>query len=343
MVGLALSLVVLITTISVMNGFEHDIRDHILSRAPHLLVMGSQPQLAVTTPLVTEQKFEMTRMLLPQYQYQQINIIFSDDIELPKVSTAFASRFSAVGQLDLLYFKEKTLMGQPIAVKKEIALSGSVRLDEVPQIYLPSSMKSEFIGLSLLPMQGYWLKNPYQTELLEKELLAYQPSAKLASWKKSHASLFEALQSEKTLMMVVLSFLIGLIYVQLALTLLLIYQDKEKDMVALYFFSGGPKAVYRTFFLYGAFNIISGTLSGLFFGWQLAIWLPSLVKLIEKSFGIRFLPYERYYSSSFPSDFHWQDFGIVGVCTILLGLLFCHMIVQQFVRQPIAHLLRKHQ
>lgn len=343
MVGLALSLMVLITTVSVMNGFERDIREHILSRAPHVMMMGMQNTDPVKTAIVTEQKFELTRMLMPQYQYQQINVIFSDDIESPKVSTAFASRFASLGSLELLYFKEKTLLGQPIAVKKEIALSGQARVDDLPQIYLPGAMKNDFGGLNCLSMQGYWLKNPYQTEVLENELLTSHPAAKLMSWKKSHASLFEALQSEKTLMMLVLSFLIALIYVQLALTLLLIYQDKEKDMVALYFFSGGWGAVYRTFFLYGAFNIISGTMTGLLLGWQLAVWLPSIVRVVEINFGVRFLPYERYYSTAFPSDFHWQDWTMIGVLTLVLGLCFCHLIVHQFVKQPVAHLLRKHQ
>lgn len=343
MVGLALSLMVLITTVSVMNGFERDIREHILSRSPHVLMMGTQNSQPVKTPIITEQKFELTRMLMPQYQYQQINVVFSDEIDSPKVSTAFASRFSSFGSLEVLYFKEKTLLGQPIAVKKEIALSGQARVDDLPQIYLPRSMKHDFAGVNCLSMQGYWLKNPYQTEMLESELTANYPEAKLMSWKKSHASLFEALQSEKTLMMLVLSFLIALIYVQLALTLLLIYQDKEKDMIALYFFSGGWSAVYRAFFLYGAFNIISGTVTGLFLGWQLAIWLPSIVRIIEFYFGIRFLPYERYYSTSFPSDFHWHDWASIGACTLILGLCFCHFIIQQFVKQPVAHLLRKHQ
>lgn len=343
MIGLALSLVVLITTLSVMNGFERDIREHILSRSPHVLVMGARNNKPVTTPVLQRQNFELTRMLLPQHQYQQVNVIFTDQVDVPKVSTAFSQKFSAMGRLDLLYFKEKTLMGQPIALKKEITLSGMSRVDDLPQVYLPVSMKDEFIGINTMPMQGFWLQNPYKTEPLEKELAAIQPGVKLLSWKKSHATLFEALQSEKTLLTLVLTFLIGLIYVQLALTLLLIYQDKEKDMVALYFFCGNWGAVYRTFFFYGAINIVCGTIAGLFLGWKLSVNLPTIVGVIERYFSIRLLPYERYYSKVFPSDFHWDDWGFIGLSTLILGLFFCHLIIQQFVRQPVAHLLRKHQ
>jgi ABC-type lipoprotein release transport system permease subunit len=326
-----------------MNGFERDIREHILSRSPHVLLIGAQTTQSLNHDIVTIKRFYLTRMLAPQYQYQQINVIFSDEIVEPKVSTAFAARFPSTGRLELLYFKDKSLMGQPIAIKKDIMLSGSVIVDDMMQVYLPSSMITDFTSMSYMPMEGFWLKNPYSTDTLEKELLSQQPSAKVVAWKKSYAALFEALQSEKILMTLVLSFLIALIYIQLALTLLLIYQDKEKDMVALYFFSGGRQAVYRVFFIYGALNIISGTAAGLLLGWQLAQNLPWVVKKIETWCHIRFLPYERYYSTSFPSDFHWQEWANIGFWTLLIGLLFCHFIINQFIKQPIEHLLRKQQ
>lgn len=40
MIGIALGVMVLITVMSVMNGFERELRDRILGMAPHVLVQG---------------------------------------------------------------------------------------------------------------------------------------------------------------------------------------------------------------------------------------------------------------------------------------------------------------
>ena len=43
MIGLALGVVVMIVVLSVMNGFDHEMRTRVLGMVPHATIVGDQP------------------------------------------------------------------------------------------------------------------------------------------------------------------------------------------------------------------------------------------------------------------------------------------------------------
>jgi ABC-type lipoprotein release transport system permease subunit len=78
MLGLAFSLTIFITTLSVMNGFERDIRDRLLNRAPHLILFEEKKintellEPAIRKNIKAQEFFVQTKMILPDFSYQLI-------------------------------------------------------------------------------------------------------------------------------------------------------------------------------------------------------------------------------------------------------------------------------
>ena len=347
MFGLALSLVVLISTLSVMNGFERDIRTKLLSRAPHMLVWGQQRldyeiKSSLATLVQKQDYFYQTKMLLPDYQFQQIQVIFSEAIDKPTVSSSLAAIINTSRPLSLMSFGKKKVLWQPVPHVLSIAPEAT-KEDDLLTYYLPLSYKERFPELTLLPMVGLWLHDPMLVEQVQRELHNLYPEYTVTSWKDSYSSLFEALHAEKRLIFIVLSMLVVLIYVQLALTLLLIFKEKEKEMISLYFFWRGWPAVYRVFMRYGLLNVTFGTILGCLFGALVSRALPSVVAFLEKTFNMTVLPYEQYSFKQLPSELMMSDVFLVGGGTFLLGFVFCHFLVKKITTQSIERLLRQHQ
>lgn len=349
MLGLAFSLTIFITTLSVMNGFERDIRDRLLNRAPHLIIFEEKkinPDIlnpTIRKNIKAQEFFVQTKMILPDFSYQQVQVIFSELIDDVTVSTALAAQTNCLDMdLKLMTFKSKKALWQPVPIIVTI-----VPVKELPDsqliVYLPIAYKEKFKGLQLYPIQGIWLNNIMAVDDLDKALKEQDPSLMTVTWKKSYATIFDALLSEKRLISVVLTLLIVLIYVQLALTLILVFKDKEKDMIALYFFKGGARSVYDTFYLYGALNVTLGVILGCFGGFFVSKSLPTIVNFLENLFNFHILPYQQYYVKVFPSEFLWEDLIISGSVSLIVGLATTHLIVKYVSQKKMEQLLRQYQ
>jgi len=64
-----------------------------------------------------------------------------------------------------------------------------------------------------------------------------------------------------------------------------------------------------------------GTLLGVAAGVALALNVETLVPLIERAAGIRFLPPDVYYISELPSDLHWPDVAVIAGVAFGLSVL----------------------
>ena len=72
-------------------------------------------------------------------------------------------------------------------------------------------------------------------------------------------------------------------------------------------------------FLAGDLSFETALLLGVIGGVLLSLNLPGLVKWIEHTFHVEFLPADVYYISEVPSDMHWNDVGWIA----LIAFVFC--------------------
>lgn len=348
MIGLALSITVLMATLSVMNGFEKQFEDDITSRIPHLssqtLSLEKAHELQQKHDHVIEKvgHFIQAQMIIPNWNHVPVTLYISDDYDQVQISTRLAQRYGwSPGQnIELFGFSQKKVFGKIYPQSLQLKPQG-LKEDSIYALYIPYSQKDILRSVQRESLTAMWLFEPLKAPQLKEQLRDQEPDVFLSTWQEHYGSLFKALQAEKRLVSVVLSLLIILIFFQLNLTMLLIFKDKEKDMVTLYCFLNGSQSIRRVFSYYAAFNILTGIFLGAIFGTLLSFQLPAIVKFLEQLFSFEVLPYSGYNFSALPSTFLLSDLIHVVLFSLILGGICSRFLVNKLAQKDILSVLNQ--
>jgi lipoprotein-releasing system permease protein len=142
---------------------------------------------------------------------------------------------------------------------------------------------------------------------------------RVEDWRDQHANFFSAVSMEKKVMFIILSLIVAVAAFNLVSTLVMLVTDKQADIAILRTLGISPGSIMGTFMVQGVIVGSIGILLGVVGGVLLAINLPGMVKWIEHTFHVEFLPADVYYISEVPSDMHWHDVGWIA----LIGFVFC--------------------
>jgi len=120
-------------------------------------------------------------------------------------------------------------------------------------------------------------------------------------------------------MFIILSLIVAVAAFNLVSSLVMLVTDKQADIAILRTLGISPRAIMGVFMVQGIVVGAFGILIGVAGGAALALNLPALVKWIEHTFDVEFLPPDVYYISEVPSDMHWSDVGWIA----LIAFAFC--------------------
>ncbi|MBM4222542.1 MAG: ABC transporter permease [Gammaproteobacteria bacterium] len=344
-IGLSLSLTILIVTLSVMNGFERQVRQKIFDQMPHVVAFHTH---GLTPPenlgVVRIEHAYQTKLFLPRMGYQQVNAIITDRVDRRQMTAPIYNRLFLQSEKEQVAFigilRTPSYQSMPFST---LMFNDFTPTHTAPlSVLFPLSDLSRFANIELTKTQGFWLENPFAVDQFVSEMKnIFGSDVDFMTWKDQHKTFFDALKGEKRLISLVLSFLILLIYGQFALTLILLFQDKRQDFVTLQACTAKrDRLLYRTFFAYGCLNIIVGLIVGLGGGCLLSLWLPNIVKYLENVFSFQFLPYQHYHTDTLPSELLFSDVLITGLFTCAVGVVTCHVLARYANRTRLIDLLR---
>lgn len=126
-------------------------------------------------------------------------------------------------------------------------------------------------------------------------------------WSKQHKNFFRALQTEKTVMFIILLMIISVAALNIVSTLMMTVTDKESDIAILRALGMRPSSVMIIFIIQGAFIGLFGTLIGVGTGVPVAINVFEIVSWLEQLFHTDFLPSDVYYISDITADVKVKD------------------------------------
>lgn len=126
-------------------------------------------------------------------------------------------------------------------------------------------------------------------------------------WSKQHKNFFRALQTEKTVMFIILLMIISVAALNIVSTLMMTVTDKESDIAILRALGMRPSSVMIIFIIQGAFIGLFGTLIGVGTGVPVAINVFEIVSWLERLFSTDFLPSDVYYISDITADVKVKD------------------------------------
>ena len=121
-------------------------------------------------------------------------------------------------------------------------------------------------------------------------------------WSKQHKNFFRALQTEKTVMFIILLMMVSVAALNIVSTLMMTVTDKESDIAILRALGMRPSSIMTIFIIQGAFIGLFGTIIGVSTGVPVALNVFEIVSWLEQLFNTDFLPSDVYYISDISAD-----------------------------------------
>jgi lipoprotein-releasing system permease protein len=166
------------------------------------------------------------------------------------------------------------------------------------------------------------LVDPMDVTAVQRDLTeALGPGLHWSNWADENRSLFQAMAIEKTMITIVLMFIAGIAAFNIVASLMMLVNEKEKDIAILRTMGLEPQKLTRVFLFQGALVGIGGALAGAFAGLALALNLETVLPWLEQTLGFQILPGDVYYVSNVPSEIRLGDVLLIPAVAILISLL----------------------
>lgn len=381
-IGIALGVAALIIILSVMNGFQKEVRDRMLNVVPHIELWpqedASYEKIVQDLKTLDEQKhiqgiapFVQTQAMLLHSDRMQGVIFKGIDVNLePKVSNLLNNIIQGSSALPAKQFK--LLIGKPLAEQYSLGIGSQVNIaiadGDIGPLGLMPRLKTFVVGgifnqghyeydKNLILANIHDAKQFMQSEqvgirittndLMQAPTLsmlwqASLPEYQFIDWSQQNKTWFAAVKTEKKMMFIILTLIVAVAAFNLVSGLVMSVKDKQAQIAIMRTFGMTKKQVIQVFMLQGICISTLGVLVGTLMGCLIAVNVGSLVAGIEWLLNVQFLPKEIYLISSMPSDLHLSD--VYTIVSITLGIGLCATIYPSWRAGSIdpAHSLKQY-
>ena len=357
MLGIALGVAALIIVLSVMNGFQKEVRDRMLGVVSHIEVLApygdaltnlaqtlsvvrAHPQVVGAAPFIGAQALVARGEDMKGAVVRGVDPALEPtvtDLHIPALSQLIPGEFGVVLGSELarslgVRTGDKVTL---VAPSGQVTPAGVVpRLKQMTVVGTLDSGHFEFdASLALVHVDDaariFKLEGPTGLRLKLRDLhqaprVAEQLSLTLENrfyvrdWTRQNRNWFAAVQLEKRMMFIILTLIVAVAAFNLVSTLVMSVTDKRADIAILRTLGATPRSILIIFVVQGAAVGVMGTLAGLGLGLAVALNIDVLVPALEHLLGASFLPQDIYLISRMPSD--PQSADIVPIALISLAL-----------------------
>jgi len=352
--GLALGVALLVVVLSVMNGFDRELRERILSVVPHIqLIHGvgvsdwqSQTQLIAELDQVTEVTpyNEAEGLIHSGQQTRPIQLLGLSAQALPRglenVIQEAGLTVPQSGQLLLPQPMAKDLnvvVGQRVTVIVP-AINGRATAAHsflLTGIFATHTELDQILGLASLQqvgniagveglVQGFRLQVEDQFDarqtgyrLLEQLPFGYG----FRDWFQTHGNLYQAIQLSRNLVSLLIFLIVAIAAFNVVSMLMMSVVNKRGDIAILQTLGLSRQAIVQLFLIQGAMIGLFGIALGVLLGVIGCYWVADLVLWIESMVGSRFLDTAVYPIDYVPVDLRWENVAQIAAVAIVLNII----------------------
>lgn len=354
--GLVLGVTLLIVVLSVMNGFDREMRERILSLVPHVTVMPWSAEEDWNALADTVRRHPGVAEVSPFIELQAM-LVKGRNLEpalVYGVSARHEARASGLQRfvdLDRLNAASDDLV--PVIMGSGLAESLKVEEGDRLNLLLPAAPQSpdsvRFQRARLVQIlhsgtevdQRLVLMDLYAAKALSassaaiglrlslKDVFAARAIAwelrntvgyqyQFNDWTSQLGNLYQAIQMSRKLVVIMLLAVVAVAVFNIVSTLVMVVHEKESDIAILRSLGAPPSQIVCSFVLYGAIIGAIGVAAGGALGALLSLFITDIVAALESALGIQFLKSDVYPISYLPSDLRWPD--VLTVCGISYGI-----------------------
>ena len=166
------------------------------------------------------------------------------------------------------------------------------------------------------------LHDMYQSWDVARDLaLRLQGPYRISDWTSENANLYHSLKMEKTVMGILLSFIILMGAFSLVNSQVMLVTDKQADIAILRTLGLTPRGVMQVFMVQGVLIGVMGTVLGVIGGILLTINLEHILAAIEAAFNVTLLPSDVYYITGLPYELDAGEVVLIAAVALTMSFL----------------------
>lgn len=360
LVGMALGVMALIIVLSVMNGFDREMKERILSVIPHGFVdqlpalkdwqalsaqVNQHPQVVASAPYIASSAMVSYAGGVEAIELQGI-------LPEAEAQVSIVDQRMLIGSMAQLQPGEYGIvMGRLLASRLMLTSGDKIRITSpeiniTPMGAFARSRSFTLVGvfevgaqvdssLALIHVQdaqkflrkpgvqGLHVKtdNMFAAAKVMSELRAQLgDDYRVKDWSQTQGSLFQAVKMEKIVVGSLLMIIIAVAAFNIVSSLVLMVADKRSDIAVLRTMGVSARQIMAIFIVQGSAVGFFGTFIGTVLGCIVASGLTPIMSVVESLFGMQVFDPEVYFISQLPSVLLWQD--VLFICSIALLLSF---------------------
>ena len=351
--GLALGVALLVVVLSVMNGFDRELRERILSVVPHIqLIHGvgvsdwqSQTQLIAELDQVTEVTpyNEAEGLIHSGQQTRPIQLLGLSAQALPRgLKNVIQEAGLTVPQSGQLLLPQPMAEDLNVVVGQRVtviipAINGRATAAHsflLTGIFATHTELDQILGLASLHqvgniagveglVQGFRLQVEDQFDarqtgyrLLEQLPFGYG----FRDWFQTHGNLYQAIQLSRNLVSLLIFLIVAIAAFNVVSMLMMSVVNKRGDIAILQTLGLSRQAIVQLFLIQGAMIGLFGIALGVLLGVIGCYWVADLVLWIESMVGSRFLDTAVYPIDYVPVDLRWENVAQIAAVAIVLNI-----------------------
>lgn len=370
-VGMVIAISLLLAALSVMNGFDREMRLRILNLVPHVTIRGFitdsqwrevQKEISLSNRVVRQNQFvDVDALLIASGEAQVARLLIADGRALvpyvpylqPAITTLEANELvigaDIADKLNVVVGDRiPTLFSRRDNVNRlspgALRVVSILRSDtEVDQLFVlagkgSASINAESEGSGIAINIDDPLDAPRYARYLRDTL-----SAKLwiTDWTSTQGNLYQAIQLSRQIVALMLTSLVVIAIFNVVTSLVLVVSDRQAPTSMLRAIGLGRWDVAKIFLIQGTLIGAGGAILGTALGLGLALGAPYLVQLLEVVTGNPLLDTSVYPLAYVPVDIRLSDFILVPFLTLVIAVLSCSLPALAAARLQITHGLRE--
>ena len=353
MAGMVIAVAFLLASLSVMNGFEREMRLRILDLVPHVTVRSYLADvvnqelpidLAALSEVTRSHRFSEANALLYTNTGSQVGrLIYAESRVLNPLQPHIEPRLTKLGEGEIVLGREivealDLNVGQSLGVliseesgdRPFVAetMTLAAVLDsgtEIDSVFALSGINSRSkLSRADAASWAITLVDPLDAPQLAQSLRKrLGPEYWISDWTRSLGNLYQAIQLSRQIVGLMLFALLLVAVFNIVTSLVLVSSDRRPSLAMLRAMGASPSDVLTIFTLQGTIIGAGGALLGAILGAGLALLVPALVSIVEAASGQPLLDTSVYPLAYVPVDLRWSDFTNVALGAFLLSFFAC--------------------
>ncbi len=365
-IGLMLGVGILITVLSVMNGFEKELRDKILGFTshvniyPHATLKSDQIISIINSEdkVVSYSFINRDEELISSDSVNNYPVIFNSVSSEQEKLTTNISEMLVIGDFN---FKTPSdvIIGTVLADTLNVTVGDTIKITNFKQNYKNDYLTIKgifdsgineynarfiygnnlnYISANKFSYIKLKLKDPLHASYVSKQLFDSHTLI-TSNWTETHNALFQAINNEKRVMFIILTLIIAIAAFNIISSLSLLVMNKQRDIAILMSVGLSNKTVSLIFLLQGMIIGVLGISFGVILGLLLSMNINEIVVFAERIFDISLISPDVYHLDKVPHIILKSDiYNIILISSILVIISSIYPAIKASRKIPIQSL-----